>query len=116
MELKRPDPATSVAAATSVAPVARPALRVDCVVRTDRVSPHHRIRAIGGTGRDGRTWRLGEEAAIAAIDNENASFYVEQPRGHRIDIVVGQGLGKRYLKTEIDGESPDTLLALPDCS
>ena len=93
----------------------RLSIRVECVIRTDRVSPHHRIRAIGGRGRDGEPWRLGEDAAIAAIDNERATFYVEWPKGHRLDVRVGQGLGKRYLKAESDGESPDRLLALPDC-
>jgi hypothetical protein len=109
MEIRQPD------LAISAGPSARPTLKVDCVVRTDRVSPHHRIRAIGGTGRDGRRWRLSEDAAMAAIDDESAIFYVEQPRGHRIDIVVGQGLGKRFLRAEVDGDSPDSLLALPDC-
>jgi hypothetical protein len=90
-------------------------IRVDCVVRTDRVSPHHRIRAIGGHNRDGDPWRLSEEAAIEVIEIERATFYLESPVGHRVDIVVGQGLGKRYLKAEIDGESPDRLLALPEC-
>ena len=90
-------------------------IKVDCVVRTDRVSPHHRIRAIGGRSRDGQPWRLSEEAALAAIENERASFYVEWPRGRRIDLVVGQGLGKTYLKTETDGETPERLLGLPDC-
>lgn len=90
-------------------------IKVECVVRTDRVSPHHRIRAIGGRSREGQPWRLSEEAAVAAIENERASFYVEWPRGRRIDLVVGQGLGKTFLKTESDGETPERLLALPDC-
>lgn len=94
----------------------RQSIRVECVVRTDRVSPHHRIRAIGGRSREGEPWRLSEEAAVAAIENERAVFYVEWPKGHRLDLVVGQGLGKPYLKAERDGESPDTLLGLPDCS
>ena len=94
----------------------RLSIRIECVTRTDRVSPHHRIRAVGGIGRDGERWRLSEEAAIAAIENERATFYVEWPKGHRLDIVVGQGLGKRYLKAESDGESPDVLLRLPDCT
>ena len=93
----------------------RQSIRVECVVRTDRVSAHHRIRAIGGRSREGRPWRLSEEAAIAAIENERATFYVEWPKGRRTDLMVGQGLGKTYLKTESDGESPDRLLALPDC-
>jgi len=89
--------------------------RVDCVIRREHPSAHHRIDAIGGQSREGEHWRLSEEAAIADIDNERATFYVEWPRGHRLDVVVAQGLGKRYLKTEVDGESPERLLALPDC-
>jgi hypothetical protein len=94
----------------------RQSIRVECVVRTDRVSPHYRVRAIGGRGREGEVWRLSEEAAIAAIEQERASFYIERPKGHRVDLVVGQGLGKTFLKAESDMESPDTLLALPDCA
>ena len=105
MESRRPAPAQTM----------RQSIRVECVVRTDRVSPHHRIRAIGGMSRDGQPWRLGEEAAIAAIENERAMFYVEWPRGRRIDLVVGPGLGTTFLKTESDGETPERLLALPDC-
>ena len=90
-------------------------IRVECVTRTDRVSPHHRIRAIGGRGRDGEAWRLSEDAAIAAIENERASFYLVQPKGRRIDLVVGQGLGKTFLKAEADTDSPDILLTLPEC-
>lgn len=97
------------------AELSRLSIRIECVTRTDRVAPHYRIRAVGGRGRDGEQWRLSEEAAIAAIENERATFYVERPKGHRLDVVVGQGLGKRYLRTESDGESPDLLLGLPDC-
>jgi uncharacterized protein DUF3892 len=97
------------------ADVMRLSLRVDCVSRTERVSPHHRIRAIGGRGREGDVWHLSEEAAVAAIEQGRASFYIERPKGRRIDLVVGQGLGKTFLKAEIDYESPDALLELPDC-
>jgi hypothetical protein len=97
------------------APSMRLGMRVDCVVRRNHPSAHHRIQAIGGRSRDGQPGRLSEEGAIAAIDDERAAFYVEWPRGHRFDLVVAEGLGKRYLKTEVDGELPDRLLALPDC-
>jgi hypothetical protein len=90
-------------------------IRIDCVARIDRASPHHRIRAIGGLGRDGLHWRLSEEAAIAAIEGGRATFYLERPKGRRIDVVVGQGLGKAYLKAASDLDSPDALLSLPDC-
>jgi hypothetical protein len=93
----------------------RLSVRIDCAARNATASPHHRIREIGGRGRDGNDWRLSEDAAIAAIEVDGASFYVEWPKGHRIDVLVAQGLGKRYLKAESDGESPDRLLALPEC-
>lgn len=96
-------------------PAMRLGIRVDCIDRTDRASPYHRIRAVGGLGPDGLRWRLSEDAVIAALDNERAAFYIEWPMGHRVEIVAAQGLGKRYVKTEADGESPDRLLALPDC-
>ena len=96
-------------------PGTRTSLRIDCVVRTDRVSPHHRIRAIGGVDADGRRWRMTEEAAIASIEHERASFYVVLPPGRLVDVIVGHGLGKSYLKAEPDGESPDVLLGLRDC-
>jgi len=90
-------------------------IRIDCVTRTDRVSPHHRLRAVGGTGRDGEEWRLGEAAAIAAIENERATFYVERPDGSHVEVVVAQGLDKTYLRAESDTDAPDALLELPDC-
>lgn len=90
-------------------------IRIDCVTRTDRVSPHHRIRAIGGTGRDGDDWRLSEAAAIAAIEHERATFYIDPPGGERVEVVVGEGLDRRYLRAESDTDAPGALLALPDC-
>lgn len=90
-------------------------IRVDCVTRNDRVSPYHRIRAVGGPKSDGTRWRLSEAAVITAIENERATFFVESPVGRRVEIVAAQGLGRRYLKAESDGEMPDLLLALPDC-
>ncbi|NJD26695.1 MAG: DUF3892 domain-containing protein [Chloroflexi bacterium] len=93
----------------------RLSIRVACIVRSDRTAPHYRIRAIGGTGRDGRSWRLSEEAAIAAIENERASFYIEGAGGQRVGLTVGIGVGKLYLKTKIDMDSPEGLLGLPEC-
>jgi len=95
--------------------VGRLSIRIDCVTRSERVAPHYRVRAIGGMGRDGKPWRLSEEAAIAAIENDRASFFVERPKGYRRDIIVAQGLGKAYLRGASDGDLPETLLALPDC-
>jgi hypothetical protein len=63
----------------------RRAIRVDCVSRSARVSPYHRIWRSAAMGPDGLRWRLSEDAAISAIDEERVVFYVERPMGHRVN-------------------------------
>lgn len=91
------------------------AKQVQCIVKEaysqDR---YHSIQAIGGTS-GGTRWSMTKDAAIQAIESRTESFYVEQPVGHRVGIVVATRLGRKYLKTERDGEAPDNLLSLPNC-
>ena len=94
--------------------VAQP-VRVDCVNKTDRTSPHERISHLGGPNADGSRWKLAEAAAIEGIEDGRWAFYVERPAGHKVAVVVATRVGKKYLKTEADGEQPDNLLALPEC-
>ena len=90
--------------------------QVRCINKTDRSSPHERIRAIGGVNPDGTRWKLNESDAIAGIEAGKYSFYVERPLGHRVRVIVARTvLGYKYLKTEADGEQPNNLLALPEC-
>jgi hypothetical protein len=91
-------------------------IRVSCIVRTERPTPQHRIRAIGGIGRDGRAWRLSEEAAVAAIAHERAAFYVERPTGEQVSLTVGLGRGRLYLRSRADRGDDELLLSLPDCT
>lgn len=90
-------------------------IRVGCINKTDRTSPHERIASIGGRNADGSAWKLAEAAAIQAIEAGKWAFYVERPAGHAVDVIVAVRLGKTYLKTTADGEQPDNLLALPEC-
>lgn len=90
-------------------------VRVSCINKTPRLDPHLRISYIGGVNPDGTRWRMSEEDAIRTIKAGTYSFYVERPAGHRIDVMIASRLGRDYLKTRADGESPDNLLSLPEC-
>lgn len=90
-------------------------IRIDCVNKTDRTSPHERISHVGGPNVDGTRWRLTETAAIEGIETGKWTFHVERPAGHEVAVVVATRLGRKYLKTSADGEQPDNLLSLPEC-
>ena len=82
----------------------------------EKHSQYERIVSIGcaevGTGLHKR---FTEDEAINRIDSHADQFYVERPVGHRVWVVVAEHEGRKYLKTEADGEKPNNLLALPEC-
>jgi hypothetical protein len=91
--------------------------RVTCITKTARTNPHERISLIGGTNADGKRWQLTESEAIEGIKFGKYAFYVERPAGHVVDVVVAKSaFGHDYLKTTNDGEQPNNLLSLPECS
>ena len=91
--------------------------RVRCIVRSDHPRAYRRITHIGGTDVDGTTWRLAVHEAIERIEQEGQRFFVEEPVGDRVDVVVAASpAGRRYLKTVADGDAPNNLLSLPDCA
>lgn len=89
-------------------------IRVDCVSRAGRRPPDDRILGIGGAGPDGARWRLTEDEAIAALER-GRRFYVERPKGHRVDVIVVPGFGRKHIRTEADRRGPGLLLDLPEC-
>lgn len=86
--------------------------RVMCRMKHDK---YERITEIGCVDAGGSQHRFGEDEAISLIENRHAEFYVERPIGHRVKVIVAIHEGRKYLKTEADGEKPDNLLALPSC-
>ena len=74
-----------------------------------------RITAIGGDDADRGRWQLGLAAAIQEI-GRGQRFYVEEPTGDRVDVVLAQRAnGVTYLKTVADGDRPNNLLSLQRC-
>lgn len=92
------------------------ATRIRCIRKTDRFNAHERISHIGGLHSDGSRLLLSQTEAISYIKNGTYRFYVEQPPGHRVDVIVARSAhGNEYLKTTADGEQPNNLLSLPEC-
>lgn len=88
--------------------------RISCInkARRDDLMP---IQYVGGIHPDGRPWKLSLRQAIAEVENGHG-FYVEQPEGDRVEVVVAVSrFGHKYLKTVADGDDPNNLLALPEC-
>lgn len=89
-------------------------LQLMCInKRGGHVNPHERIQAIGGIDA-GRRWKDPEDVAIRNIDS-GAKRYFVHAGGKSVWVNVAQRDGRKYLKTENDGYSPDNLLALPEC-
>lgn len=84
---------------------------VTCInKRPAHYDPHTRIQAIGGSG-----WKQLEDDAIGRIEGGNDTYSVTRG-GLTVRVVVANHQGRKYLKTEADGVSPDNLLALPECA
>jgi hypothetical protein len=89
-------------------------LRVQCINKTDRYSAHERIKNIGGQYAGGTNWKFSEPLAISYIENGTYTFYVHAD-GRTVDVIIATRNGKKYLKTQADGDQPDNLLSLPEC-
>lgn len=85
-------------------------LQATCITkRPSHYDPHERIQALGGTD-----WYKSEDTVISDIEHRLNSYFVSRG-GRTVSVVVDTHRGRKYLKTEADGYSPDNLLALPEC-
>ena len=88
--------------------------RILCVDKLDGVNPTERIRCIGGTNPDGTRWKLSVASAMLGIEAGTWRFFV-RVNGQCPWVVIAVHDGQKYLRTELDGAQPLTLLDLPDC-
>lgn len=92
-----------------------PQVQIRCINKTNRTDPHERISHVGGApGADSPRWKWPTDRAIQAIETNEFEFFVEV-RGNKVKVIVASRNGRKYLKTENDGEHPNNLLSLPEC-
>jgi len=84
--------------------------KITCINKTNRQDPHERISHVGGSG-----WRMTLAQAITAIEDGTDTFHT-MVDGKRAEVIIAKHNGNKYLKTENDGEQPNNLLSLPECS
>jgi hypothetical protein len=88
--------------------------QVVCVTkRGGHYNPHERITHLGILTAAGRE-RYSQEQIISWIESSTHTFVVS--RGNTtVRVKVASRNGRKYLKTESDGDEPNNLLALPEC-
>jgi hypothetical protein len=85
---------------------------IKCINKNPREDPHHRITHVGGYGTS--RWKLTVAEVIQRIESGREAFYTHV-NGHTGKVVVATRLGRKYIKTEADRDTPDNLLSLPEC-
>lgn len=87
--------------------------RIDCVNKLASASPWDSIIRLSGThDSDGQRWSCTQSQCIDYIE-QGYQFYVEQAPGQRLYLEVATSiLGRKYVRTMADKDTPEQLLRL----
>ena len=86
---------------------------ISCINKDPRYDEYNRITHVGGVGD--KRWKITTDSAIDHIESGAWEFETKPPFGHGQKVIVAQRLGRKYLKTVADYDTPDNLLSLPEC-
>lgn len=89
--------------------------KIGCINKDDRQDKYNRITHVGGAGGDGKRWKLTLDEAISGIEGGKWQFYTHVGGHERDVVVVTPRIGRKYLRTTADQDTPDNLLSLPEC-
>lgn len=85
---------------------------VKCIRKSDRQNPYEGIAEVGCVD-SGKQLRLTVAQAVKMIEDDGRVFRVSTYDGPR--VVVAQRNGRKYIKSERDGDEENNLLALGEC-
>jgi hypothetical protein len=81
-------------------------VQVSWIYKRDRLSPHERIKMLGGM-HNGKIWNQEEEAIIAELEKPEATRlwnYYTDVGGHKAQVVISSHENRKYLKTVLSGK------------
>lgn len=91
-------------------------LEISCINKEDRNNPYERIISIGGI-HGGSRWKKSQQEAILGIQSGEYEFFVNKPPHGEVKVIIATSqYGNKYIKTESDGNEPNNLLSLIECT
>ncbi len=89
--------------------------QIDCIRKRHGDSPWDRITHVGGVHPDGTRWKLTQERAVHLLEDGWGFYVVMSGQAAWCEVAISQQ-GYKYIRMAADGDLPNNLLNLPECS